>query len=164
MISVKASRRTTPRRRSGTAKRLIKATRALKPTSVLSTIWVRVYLRIAPRRSNGSTPRPFKVTHWGKCHLALMYHVGDGVGQDYAEAMKWYRKAADQGDAASEEAIGSLYEWGRGVGQDYAEAMKWYRKAADQGNAASEEAIGSLYQWGQGVAKDYAEAVKWYRK
>ena len=30
--------------------------------------------------------------------LGFVYHVGRGVPQDYAEALKWYRKAADQGD------------------------------------------------------------------
>ena len=32
-----------------------------------------------------------------------MYANGDGVPQDYAEAVKWYRKAADQGQAAAKE-------------------------------------------------------------
>jgi hypothetical protein len=28
-----------------------------------------------------------------------MYYNGEGVKQDYAEAIKWFQKAADQGDA-----------------------------------------------------------------
>ena len=32
-------------------------------------------------------------------NLAHMYYKGDGVAQDYTEAVKWYRKAADQGNA-----------------------------------------------------------------
>ncbi len=28
-----------------------------------------------------------------------MYEKGQGVPQDYAEAVSWYRKAAEQGDA-----------------------------------------------------------------
>ena len=35
---------------------------------------------------------------WG---LALLYKEGQGVPQDYAEAAKWARKAADQGFAAA---------------------------------------------------------------
>jgi tetratricopeptide (TPR) repeat protein len=84
--------------------------------------------------------------------------------KDYAEAMRWYRKAADQGNAAAQENIGWLYHNGWGVAQDYAEAMRWYRKAADQGNAAAQENIGWLYQDGKGVTQDYAEAMLWYRK
>jgi hypothetical protein len=36
-----------------------------------------------------------------------MYHDGEGVLQDYAEAMKWFRKAADQGDAEAQYALAS---------------------------------------------------------
>jgi TPR repeat protein len=32
-------------------------------------------------------------------NLGFMYANGQGVPQDYAEAVKWYRLAADQGDA-----------------------------------------------------------------
>ena len=31
--------------------------------------------------------------------LGLMYEYGDGVTQDYGQALNWYRKAADQGAA-----------------------------------------------------------------
>ena len=30
-------------------------------------------------------------------HLAVMYEFGRGLPLDYAEAVKWHRKAADQG-------------------------------------------------------------------
>jgi TPR repeat protein len=55
------------------------------------------------------------------------------VPQDYAEAMRWYRQAADAGSGAAMINIGTLYEDGWGVPQDFAEAIKWYRKAADAG-------------------------------
>jgi TPR repeat protein len=50
------------------------------------------------------------------------------VPQDYAEAMKWFRQAADAGDSWGMFNIGLLYQNGLGVPQDYAEAMRWYRK------------------------------------
>jgi TPR repeat protein len=49
--------------------------------------------------------------------------------------MKWYRLAADQGDANGQYILGIMYADGKGVPQNYAEAMKWYRLAADQGVA-----------------------------
>jgi hypothetical protein len=96
--------------------------------------------------------------------LGDCYEEGVGVAQDYAEAMKWYRKAADAGNAVAMYSIGWLYRHGLGVAQDYAEAMTWYRKAADADNAAAMNNIGCLYHDGLGVAQDYAEAMKWYRK
>jgi hypothetical protein len=86
------------------------------------------------------------------------------VNKDYAEAMTWYRTAADQGDAAAEVDVGWLYENGWGVVQDYREAMTWYRKAAGQGNATAQNNIGILYRNGWGVAQDYATAMTWFRK
>ncbi len=64
----------------------------------------------------------------------LMYDNGQGVLQDYAEAVKWYRLAADQGMLRHNPILGHVRE-GQGVPQDYAEAVKWYRLAADQGDA-----------------------------
>jgi len=73
-----------------------------------------------------------------------MYANGRGVPQDAAEAVKWYRKAADQGDATGQYNLGWMYANGRGVPQDDAEAVKWYRKAADQGDARAQSALATL--------------------
>ena len=45
-----------------------------------------------------------------------------GVPQNYAEAVKWYRLAADQGDARAQFNLGFMYGTGQGVPQNYAEA------------------------------------------
>ena len=97
-------------------------------------------------------------------NLGLRYDNGQGVSQDYTEAVKWYRKAADQGHARAQYNLGLCYDNGQGVSQDYTEAVKWYRKAADQGNVDAQYNLGYCYYNGQGVSQDYAEAVKWYRK
>ena len=62
-----------------------------------------------------------------------MYHKGKGVPQDDAEAVKWYRKAAEQGNADAQNWLGWMYQNGKGVPPDDAEAVEWYRKAAEQG-------------------------------
>ena len=59
-----------------------------------------------------------------------MYSQGQGVQQDYAEAVKWYRRAVEQGYADAQGNLGTMYFNGRGVQQDYAEAVKWTRRAA----------------------------------
>lgn len=53
--------------------------------------------------------------------------------KDYLQAASWFRKAAEQGDALSEYALGLMYYGGLGVTQDYVQAIAWYRKAAKQG-------------------------------
>jgi TPR repeat protein len=62
-----------------------------------------------------------------------MYADGQGVPQDYAQAMMWYRTAADKGDAKSQWSLARMYAIGEGVPQDYEQALMWQRKAADQG-------------------------------
>ena len=84
---------------------------------------------------------------------------------DYLEAMRWWHKAADQGDAEAQISIGFLYMHGFGVQQDYNEAVRWYRMAAEQGNPEAQRCIGFLYEGGSGgVEQDYATAMGWYRK
>ena len=97
-------------------------------------------------------------------NLATCYHKGKGVTQDYAEAVKWSRNAADQGNAPAQYNLGLYYDEGQGVIQDYAEAVKWFRKAAEQGDAEAQFNLGNHYIDGRGVAQDYTEAAKWYGK
>ena len=93
-----------------------------------------------------------------------MYAEGEGVEQDYKEAVSWYRKAAEQGDSAGQVGLGYMYAEGEGVEQDYKEAVSWYRKAAEQGDADAQYNLGYMYAEGEGVEQDYKEAVCWYRK
>ena len=61
--------------------------------------------------------------------------------KDYAEAVKWYRKSAEQGYMYGQYNLGDCYENGKGVTQDYAEAAKWYKKAADQGHTGAKKGL-----------------------
>ena len=92
------------------------------------------------------------------------YQNGIGVAKDDAEAVSWYRKAADQGHANAQDNLGWMYQNGLGVEQNYIEAVSWYRKAADQGHANAQNNMGWMYQNGLGVEQNYIEAVSWYRK
>jgi TPR repeat protein len=56
------------------------------------------------------------------------------VEQSYSKAAKWYRLAAEQGDADAQYNLGVCYDNGHGVEQSYTEAVKWYKKAAEQGH------------------------------
>jgi TPR repeat protein len=86
------------------------------------------------------------------------------VTKNYQEAVRWLRKATDQGNIYAQYNLGLMYEDGDGVTKDYVEAAKWYRKAAEQGAVAAQDSLGRCYYKGQGVPQDYIEAVKWYRK
>jgi hypothetical protein len=91
-----------------------------------------------------------------------MYRDGQGVKQDYAEAAGWFRKAADQGDASAQFAIGTMCFKGQGVPPDYAEAIKWYRNSAEQGNSKAQYNLGFMYYNGQGVPRDDVQSYFWF--
>jgi len=57
--------------------------------------------------------------------LGVRYARGQGVPQDYAQAVSWYRKAADQVSPKAQNNLGFMYRDGRGVAQDYVAAHKW---------------------------------------
>ena len=57
------------------------------------------------------------------------------VARDDAEALRFWRLAAAQGDADAMFNLGFMLERGRGVAQDRAEAIGLYRLAAAQGDA-----------------------------
>ena len=97
-------------------------------------------------------------------NVGLMYYEGEGVQQNYTEAVKWFRKAANAGDGQAQTGLGLAYYEGRGATRNYAEAVTWYRKAADQGMGAAQCNLGLMYYQGEGVAEDYGEAIKWFRK
>ena len=75
--------------------------------------------------------------------------------------MRWYRLAADQGDAAAQFNLGVMYAKGAGVLKDDAEAVRWYRLAADQGDAIAQSNLGVMYATGRGVLKDSVLAHMW---
>jgi TPR repeat protein len=63
--------------------------------------------------------------------LGVLYDRGEGVPQDNHEAMNWYHRAAEQGEARAQDNPGlMLYANGQGVPQDYARrtiGSRWLR-------------------------------------
>ncbi len=84
--------------------------------------------------------------------------------ENYAEAVKWYRRAAEHGYVYAQYNLGLMYYSGQGVSCNYAEALKWYLKAAEQGHAIAQTNVGCMYYNGEGVNCDYAEALSWFHK
>ena len=93
--------------------------------------------------------------------LGAMYYGGNGVTQDYKQALKWHRKAAAQGVPRAQYNLALMYYGGKGVTQDYKQALKWSRKAAEQGKANAQYNLALMYASGKGVTQDSKQAVKW---
>ena len=56
--------------------------------------------------------------------LGNAYYRGEGVTRDYMQAVKWYRKAADQDMPEAQYMMGVIYDRGEGLPQDFAAALK----------------------------------------
>jgi TPR repeat protein len=70
---------------------------------------------------------------------------------DDAEAVKWYRKSAEQGYVKAQVNLGQMYFAGKGgVKKDEAEAYKWFLKAGEQGDSNGQNNVGAmdLNGWG----------------
>ena len=81
--------------------------------------------------------------------LGDCYYYGWGVAEDEEEAVKWYRKAAEQGYAGAQNDLGLCYKNGYGVEKNAAKAVEWYRKAAEQGEMHAQYNLGGCY--GNGI-------------
>ena len=74
-------------------------------------------------------------------NLGLMYTKGEGVPQVYAEAVKWFRLAAEQGYDWAQNNLGDMYLGGRGVQQDHVQAHMWFNLAAAQGDTIAAKSL-----------------------
>ena len=103
---------------------------------------------------------------WEGMSAEEMYQQGEKYyeEEEYAEAVKWYRRAAEQGHAEAQWNLGLAYADGKGILKDDAEAVKWIHRAAEQEDIYAQTDLGWMYQNGDCVPQDYAEAAKWYRR
>jgi TonB family protein len=119
-----------------------------------------------------------------QCDLAKRFLERRYSSEYVSEAVKWFRRSADQGFPEAQGWIGALHDAGLGVPRDYIEAAKWYRRAAEKGDASAQLNLGFMYQQGRNlpvygpngeflalpvnnggtILPDYAQAAKWYGK
>jgi len=63
-----------------------------------------------------------------------IYYKGQGVVQDYKEAARWYRLAAEQGDVKAQVNLANMYYIGEGVPMDFIHAHMWFNIASVNGD------------------------------
>jgi hypothetical protein len=85
-----------------------------------------------------------------------------GAEPDPALALKWIQRAADQGYADAQYALGAVHHAGRGALQSFPVAVKWFELAAQQNHADAQYSLGVMYRTGQGVPVDKSKAYIWF--
>ncbi|HSQ35050.1 MAG TPA: DUF1566 domain-containing protein [Candidatus Binatia bacterium] len=84
--------------------------------------------------------------------------------QHYSKTLKWYLKAANDGDDHAQERLGDLYLKGIGTDRDHTKAFAWYLKSAEQGNCTSKAQLGAMYEQSLGVDQDIQKALALYNE
>ena len=126
--------------------------------------------RIVPQDEVGSQRLMMKSAEQGylpaKTMIGCTYLNNHTTGPvpKYADAERWLRDAATQGDAEAQLWLGIGYDrkyFGR---IDYEEALKWLRKSAAQGLPDAQFALAQMYEDGHGVPRSDEDAAYWYRR
>jgi hypothetical protein len=73
--------------------------------------------------------------------LGFLYFAGNGVAPDFREALKWYLKAAEGGNADAQFQVGFLLGSPVYGIMDMVQAIKWLRKAAVQGHQKASQLL-----------------------
>ena len=84
--------------------------------------------------------------------------------EDWAEAAKYYKEAAECGHTEAMEALGEFYIGGFGVKVNHEEGVMWLERAAKQGSADACCALGHYYYDGIGEEPNHLLAKEWWEK
>jgi Sel1 repeat len=93
--------------------------------------------------------------------LAEAYRTGTGAVENFSEALRWYRAAAELGLADAQNNLGAMYLAGMGTDKNPVEAAYWYIKAAEQEQVHAQFNLGMLYLLGTGVEQSDEDAANW---
>ena len=106
------------------------------------------------------------VTGAAGAHVVTMFSSGQGVAKDKdpKEAVRWYRKAADHGNAEAQTALRNIYYFGTGIPKVDQEGIRWLSKAAEQGFTSAQMKLALVYSMGVSVPADYGKREYWYRR
>ena len=81
--------------------------------------------------------------------------------EDDAEAVRWFRLAAEQGHASARYNFGLMYARARACPRMTQRPVRWFRLAAEQGHSDAQGYLGLMYALGKGVPKDAVSAYAW---
>jgi TPR repeat protein len=96
-------------------------------------------------------------------HAPAQARMGDlmDAAEQNADAVAWYRKAAEQGEPAGEYGLARMAAVGKGLPRDAAQALQWLRQAVQKQHAPAIEALARAHRAGDlGLPKDPAEAAR----
>jgi TPR repeat protein len=77
-------------------------------------------------------PRALRGDSLAQFELGAAFSTGRSAPEDFAEAARWFKKAAQQGNPRAQNGLAILYSKGLGVRRDFTEAYIWWHLAAER--------------------------------
>lgn len=96
--------------------------------------------------------------------IGSWYERGLQTSQNYAKAVKWYKRAVAENSDAARLNLSRCYNRGLGVDVDKKRAFELCETAAKHGVANAEFLLGSFYAKGTGVEKNLKKGIVWIKK
>lgn len=98
-------------------------------------------------------------------NLFVQYYNGTHVPANKAEAIKWLKASAENGNLNAQFELGRTYinDWGV-LPQDQVKGVALYKSAAMKGHSRAIVALGAAYTSGLGVEKNASMALDWLKK
>lgn len=107
--------------------------------------------------------KAFAGDKYAQYNMGSHYFFGEGVKQDFKEALYWYKKSANQGLKNAQYNVGYCYYMGKGTEVDMREAVYWLEKAVENGDVNAEFLLGVCYYEGKGVSKNRSKGIELLR-
>lgn len=86
--------------------------------------------------------------------LGILYKNGEGFEQNYSNALRYFKLAAEAGCEISMFELGELYYNGYGVTKDFEEAAKWYQAACKKLYTGTSQPLPLMNDYLKGVEKE----------
>ncbi len=94
--------------------------------------------------------------------LAIRYYDGHGVAKSFGDALAWFRRAAENGNAMAQYNLGWMCYAGEGLPQDIEAAREWFAKSAAQGFPDAQYHLGQWYYSCRDSRQSYSRALELY--
>ncbi len=132
-------------------------------------LMITIALLVAACATN-TNPENEKFAQWeqdaqaGKANAQYKLGAIYASRHDYANALAWLQKSANQGNAPAQNGLSVMYLKGLGVAKDERKALDLLQKSANQGYPKAQYNLGILYKNGRVVAKNETQAAAWLQQ
>lgn len=107
-------------------------------------------------------------TYAKKSHFSgkTSWHMADKFSEtdNFAETLKWYSLAAEQGNSHSQLTLSSIYADGDKLDKDQEKSLYWLQRSAEGGNSQAQQQLGWIYKEGKLLTENQQKSFAWFKK